>query len=498
MAVVGAGAMGRGIAQVAAQAGITVLMHDARREAAEEARAAIATEMNSLAAKGRLDRRAAESAAGNIVAVARLQDVAPAQVVVEAIFENCEAKQRLFGELGQVVSDTCVLATNTSSFSVAEIAARCLRPERVAGLHFFNPVPRMKLVEVVGAIGTDPAVCDSLVELAQRMGHCPVRVRDTPGFLVNHAGRGYGTEALRLVAEGVAPPHEIDAILREQAGFRLGPFELFDLVGLDVSGPVMESIYRRYYEEARFRPTPLIAQRVLAGLLGRKSGEGFYRYVDGRPVKPAQAPAPLDRPASVWVSAARPALGRAARDLLASLGAAVEETAHPSEAALCFVTPLGEDVSGCCADEGLDPTRTVGLDMLFGNAGRCTLMLSPRTSPSSRDAAHGLLASRSARVSVVKDSVGLVAQRVVAAIINISCDIAQQQIATPVDIEMAVTLALGYPCGPLSWGDQLSPQTVLELLTNMQRLTGDPCYRPSPWLRRRAQLRASLLAPDKA
>jgi 3-hydroxybutyryl-CoA dehydrogenase len=496
IAVVGTGAMGRGIAQVAAQAGITVLLYDARNEGAEQARAAITNELNSLAAKGKLDGSIAVSAAANLVAVSRLQDVAPAHVVIEAIVENREAKQKLFMALEQVVSESCVLATNTSSLSVTEIAARCTRPARVAGLHFFNPVPRMKLVEVVAGMATRPDVCDSLVALVDRMGHAAVRAQDTPGFVVNHAGRGLGTEALRIVAEGVAAPHEIDAILREQAGFRLGPFELFDLVGLDVSVPVMESIYRQYYEEPRFRPTPLLAQRLRAGLLGRKTGEGFYRYVDGQALKPPPVRAPDDRPLSVWVSGAQPDLAPPARALLSDLGGAIEESDRPSGSALCFVTPLGEDVSACCADEGLDPERTVGLDMLFANTQRCTLMLSPLTSPASRHEAHGLLASGSAQVSVVNDSAGLVAQRVVASIINIACDIAQQQIASPGDIDRAVILGLGYPSGPLSWGDKLSPKAVLQVLTNLERLTGDPRYRPSPWLRRRAQLGVSLLAEN--
>ncbi|ROZ74427.1 3-hydroxyacyl-CoA dehydrogenase [Ramlibacter sp. WS9] len=495
IAVVGTGAMGRGIAQVAAQAGITVLLHDTRRDGAEEARAAITDELNFLAAKGKLEWSVATTAASNLVAVARLQDVAPAHVVIEAIVENRDAKQALFKELEQVVSESCILATNTSSLSVTEIAAKCARPARVAGLHFFNPVPRMKLVEVVAGVATRAAVCDSLVALVNRMGHAPVRAQDTPGFVVNHAGRGLGTEALRLVAEGVAPFHEIDAILREQAGFRLGPFELFDLVGLDVSAPVMESIYRQYYEEPRFRPTPLLTQRLRAGLLGKKSGEGFYRYVDGHAVKPLPLRPPDDRPASVWVSSAQPGLGRSARALLSGLGAEIETAARPSEDALCFVTPLGEDVSTCCADEGLDPTRTVALDMLFANAQRRALMLSPFTSKASRDAAHGLLAS-GGQVSIVQDSVGLIAQRVVATIINIACDMAQQQVATPGDIDSAVTLGLGYPSGPLSWGNQLSPKVVLQILVNMQQLTGDPRYRPSPWLRRRAQLGVSLLAQN--
>ena len=258
----------------------------------------------------------------------------------------------------------------------------------------------------------------------------------------------------------------------------------------------MESIYRQYFDEPRFRPSPLAAQRRVAGLLGRKTGEGWYRYVDGRGVPVPQAEAPDARPSSVWVSNARPALAARARELLARLGAALESGARPSDSALCIVTPLGDDVSQCCVNEGLDGTRCVGLDLLFDNERHRSVMLSPLTTPAMRDAAHGLLASDKARVSVLRDSTGAVAQRVVATIVNIGCDIAQQGIAAPEDIDRAVTLGLGYPHGPLAWGDRLGAATVVEVLANMRALSGDPRYRASPWLRRRAALGVSLLTPE--
>ena len=496
LGIVGAGAMGRGIAQIAAQAGLRVLLFDLQPGAAVAARDAIAATLSGLAAKGKIDQAAADAATANITPAAALEDFAPCHAVVEAIIEKLEAKRQLFAALEGIVDEDCLLASNTSSLSVTEIAAACKRPGRVAGYHFFNPVPLMKVVEVIDALLTEPWVGEALTALARRMGHTPVRAKDTPGFIVNHAGRGYGTEALRLLGESVAAPHVIDAVLREQAGFRLGPFELLDLTGLDVSVPVMESIYHQYFEEPRFRPSPLAAQRRVAGLLGRKTGEGYYRYADGRAVPVPQAAAPATRPASAWVSNARPALAERARQLLATLGVAPESGAAPSASALCIVTPLGDDVSQCCVAEGRDATRCVGLDLLFDNDRHRSLVLSPLTSAAMRDAAHGLLASDAAHVSVLRDSAGAVAQRVVATIVNIGCDIAQQGIAAPEDIDRAVTLGLGYPHGPLAWGDRLGAATVLEVLANLHALSGDPRYRASPWLRRRAALGVSLLTPE--
>lgn len=496
LGIAGAGAMGRGIAQIAAQAGIRVLLFDLAPGAAAAAQQTIAATLSGLAAKGKIATEAAEAAAGRIEPAATLEAFAPCHVVIEAIVEKLEAKRQLFAALEGIVGEDCILASNTSSLSVTEIAASCKRPGRVAGYHFFNPVPLMKVVEVVDALLTEPWVGEALAALAQRIGHTPVRAKDTPGFIVNHAGRGYVTEALRLLGENVAGFHEIDRILREAAGFRMGPFELLDLTGLDVSHPVMESIYHQYYEEPRYRPSALAAQRLAAGVLGRKSGRGFYAYPDGKQQAMPTLPAPNARPTKVWVSSARPSFAAAVRNLVCALGGNLDESQSPQDGALCVVTPLGEDATTCAAREGLDAARTVAIDVLLGLDKRRTLMTTPLTSTAMREAAHGLFAADGVPASVIRDSAGCVAQRVLAHIVNIGCDIAQQGIALPADIDCAVTLGLGYPKGPLALGDALGARTVLEILDNLQACYGDPRYRPSPWLRRRALLGASLLTPE--
>jgi 3-hydroxybutyryl-CoA dehydrogenase len=488
--------MGRGIAQIAAQAGIRVLLFDLAPGAAAAARETIAATLSGLAAKGKLAAADAEAAAARIEPVASLEAFAPCHVVVEAIVEKLEVKRELFRQLEAIAGPECLLASNTSSLSVTDIAAACRRPDRVAGFHFFNPVPLMKVVEVVDALLTAPWAVEALAALARRMGHVPVRAKDTPGFIVNHAGRGYVTEALRLAGENVAEVHVIDAILRGAGGFRMGPFELLDLTGLDVSHPVMESIYRQYYEEPRYRPSALAAQRLAGGLLGRKSGRGFYHYEDGRQQIPALPPAPAARPHRVWVSDARPAFAAAVRELVGRLGGRLDESQSPQDGALILVTPLGEDASTCAAREGLDASRTIAIDALPGLDRHRTLMATPLTSAAMREAAHGLFAGDGVPASLIRDSAGCVMQRVLAHIVNIGCDIAQQNIASPEDIDRAVSLGLGYPKGPLALGDALGARTVLAILENLQACSGDPRYRPSPWLRRRALLGASLLTPE--
>jgi 3-hydroxybutyryl-CoA dehydrogenase len=479
-AVAGAGTMGRGIAQVLAQSGVRTLLYDARPGAAQSARDAIAQALARLAEKGRLKNP--EEIVGRIEVVAALPAFQPCQVVVEAIVEDLAAKRALFAELEAIVDERCILASNTTSLSVTAMAAACKRPGRVAGYHFFNPVPVMKIVEVVDGVLTEPWATEALSALARRFGHTPVRCKDTPGFVVNHAGRAFVPESLRILSEGIADPASIDRILVDACGFRIGPFGLMDLVGLDVSHAVMKSMYQQYFEEPKYRPSFLVEPRVAAGLLGRKTKRGWYEYAPDM-MMPPEAAAPARKPQSAW---AVPEL----RELINL------PQADKSRAEVCFVAPLGKDCTSAALEQGLDPARTVAVDPLFGFAKRRTLMVNPLTKRAVRDAAHAALAADGVPVSLINDSAGFVAQRVVAHIVNVGCDIAQMRIATPEDLDRAVMLGLGYPKGPLAMGDAIGAKKVLAVLNAMHQLYQEPRYRPSPWLRRRAELGASLLTPE--
>ncbi|MEZ2624499.1 3-hydroxyacyl-CoA dehydrogenase [Paenalcaligenes hominis] len=494
--IIGAGAMGQGIAQIAAQANLHVFLFDVSAAAISKAQAQLTSIWERQVERGRMSVEQVKAAQAQITPCAALEELADVDLVVEAIVENLEVKQDVFKRLEAVVSASCILASNTSSLSITAIAQACEHPERVAGFHFFNPVPLMKVVEVIEGLRTKPEVCQALVEVAQRMGHAPVRAKDMPGFIVNHAGRPMNIEGLKIAQEQVTDFATVDAIMREQAGFRMGPFELLDLTALDVSHPVMESIYHQFYEEPRFRPSPITAVRYAGGMYGRKTGQGFYTYVDGKKQLPEPMPIPpLNDEIKVWVLPHHEAGYERATELLERLGIVIDESDLAPEDALILITPYGEDVATVVANFGLDAQRTIALDTAFGlEAGqRRVLMRSLLTAEEWCHKALALFSHDQTPVSLIEDSAGFVAQRLVASIVNGACDIAQQGIATPADIDTAVSLGLGYPHGgPLSLGDAVGADLVLEILQSMQHVTGDMRYRPSLWLQRRVQLTTSL------
>jgi 3-hydroxybutyryl-CoA dehydrogenase len=496
--IVGAGAMGRGIAQVSIEGGLEVRIFDVQAGAAAQAGAFVKSMVERAVAKGTRTTAEAGEILARLTIAAQLEDLGSCDLIVEAIVEKLEAKQALFASLDALCGPDTILVSNTSSLPITAIAARCTTPERVAGLHFFNPVPLMKLVEVIPGLKTRPDVVERLVAVARIMTREPVVCTDSPGFIVNHIGRAYVPEAARIVAEGIATHDEIDRIMTATVGMRMGPFQLLDLVGADVSVAVMESLYGQFYDEPMYAPQPLLRSRVDAGAYGQKTGAGWYAYDKGKRVDPVPKSAPAARPKSVWVfpSNSHADLQEPLIELFAKSGVEVEAGDKPSDQALIAVTPIGYDLTTALHELHLDGARSVAVDVLFGIDGPRTLMVTPATSPAMRDAAHGLLAADGGGVVVINDSPGFIAQRIVAHIINVACQIAQRGVASPADIDKGAKLGLSYPHGPLAWGDKLGAGRVLFILERLAAFYGEPRYRPSPWLRRRAQLGLSLLSPE--
>jgi len=487
--IIGSGTMGQGIAQISALAGMTTIVVDQSQAALERAKLALEKILNRLVEKDKIQPSEKDAALGNLQFTTELKNIAKAQLVIEAIVEDLEIKRGVFRDLESLVGEDCIIATNTSSLSVTAIAAALAKPERVAGLHFFNPVPLMKVVEIISGARTHSKVIDDLKNWLTRVGHKGVLCIDTPGFIVNHAGRGYGTEALRILDEKIAPIETIDSVLKSTGLFRMGPFELMDLVGLDVAHNVMESIYHQFYQEPRFRPSPTTKNKVEAGLLGRKTSEGFYKYNQpDEPITDHQNDRKMIR--SIWV----PENHAKHMDLIkAKLNTEVilSTSSAPEPDCLILLPLVGTDLSTQIAQRNLDPTKTFAIDLLVDQKD-VTLMASALCSLQSCNAMQSAFSLNDQKAYMIDDSPGFITQRVLAMIVNIGCEIVQREICSPEDLDSAVQLGLGYKFGPLSLGDRIGAQAIQGILENLYNFYGDPRYRPSSWLKRRANLNMPL------
>lgn len=497
IAVIGVGTMGAGIAQIAIQSGYDVWLYDAQVGAAAQTQQKLTQTLQQLAEKGKFSLEKAEQDSARLHIAEQLSEIAHCDLVVEAIIENLEIKQDLMQKLETLLQPKAIIASNTSSLSITAIAAKCQQPDRIAGYHFFNPVPLMKVVEVIQGFHTQDVIVQQLIQLSKKMGHRPVVAKDTPGFIINHAGRAFGSEAYAVLTENVAEFYDIDRIYRDGIGFKMGPFELGDLTGMDVSHPVSESIYQQYYQEPRYRPNVNTRQRYIAKQLGRKTGQGFYDYRNGQKqgdVAAVHMPCLAEYP-KVWIGADFTQDQQILTQYLQQNQIQIDSAAQPSAQSLVLLACYGEDATTAAQRYAVNPAQVVCIDLLYGFDKHRTLMPSLLTEQHWLQAAHSIFNLDGQSLSVIQESVGFVAQRALAMIVNLSCDIAQQNIATVDDINAAVRLGLGYPYGPIEWGDVLGADKILLILERMSQITHDPRYRPSPWLRRRVQLGLSLVHP---
>ena len=496
--VIGSGAMGSGIAQVAAAAGHVVRLFDTRPGAAQGAIADIGKVYARLVEKGRMTDAQAQAAHARLEPVANLHEVSDAALIVEAIVESLDVKRMLFTELESIVGDACIMATNTSSISVTAIGAPLRRPERLVGMHFFNPVPLMALVEVISGLATDPHVADTVFATAAAWGKNPVHAKSTPGFIVNRVARPFYAEALRLLSEQAADAVTLDAVMRDCGGFRMGPFELMDLIGHDVNFSVTRSVFDAYFGDPRFTPSVVQQEMVNAGFLGRKSGRGFYRYGDGAINPPLQQEGAQPRPASVAISY-QAAVARTSTDALearltgagyvvkhreALPGALHEAPGFHCDGAAIYLTDGRTATERAAAN---NHPNTVLFDLAFDFAGvtRIALARADQCSLASYNATVGLFQAAGFAVTLLGDVPGMAVMRTVAMLANEASDVVNQGVCSAQAVDIAMQKGVNYPRGPLAWADSVGIDHIVAVLSNMAATYGEDRYRVSPLLRRK-------------
>ncbi len=536
--VLGAGTMGAGIAQLACRAGARTLLHDPLPEALERGAEKVRGGLGKEAAKGRLTPAEATAAEGRLEVAESLQALADCELVIEAAPERVELKRELYERLSEIVGEECVLATNTSSLPVTGIAAAASHPERVVGMHFFNPAPLMRLLEVVAGERSGERALALAEATGRAMGKDVIRASDVPGFLVNRCNRPFGLEALRLLQEGIAEIEAIDRICRLEGGFRMGPFELMDLVGVDTGFEISQSFYRQSFGEPRWRPSPIAARYAAAGLHGRKSGRGYYDYSGEGPYR-AEDPQPLEpegpaggEPPLVVVAgdgalaqelrAAASAAGyevRTPANLLGDLPALVVECdpgsdlgVHPAttpeagRAALALGAGGGARTVLAAGHPGrpdLAPLRVVlcaagplatldrgkgaavGFHVLapFAQAGLVELTRGERCPPGAAARAERFFAGLGKHTTWVEDAPGLVLGRIVCQLVNECAFALGEGVGSARDIDTGMVLGLNHPRGPLEWADAIGLEHVLAVLGALWEEYREERYRAAPVLR---------------
>lgn len=488
VAVVGTGAMGAGIAQVAAQAGHVVRLLDNRPGAAQKAIDGIRAQFAKMVEKSRLTADAAQAAGERLVAVESLAELAGSALVVEAIVENLDAKQKLYADLESIVSDDCIFGTNTSSISVTAIGAALKRPERLAGLHFFNPAPLMALVEIVSGLATDKAVAETLFATAAAWGKTPVHAKSTPGFIVNRVARPYYAEALRLAQEGAADYATIDAVMREAGGFRMGPFELMDMIGHDVNFAVTNSVWRAFYNDQRFLPSLIQQELVDAGFYGKKTGRGFYDYRDGAE-KPAAQTEAAQTPAGKITVFGESTLAESLVERLQhsnlSFTRAPDTDGRVAEIgrAALYLTD-GRSATQRAAESEVTNTVLIDLALDYDKATRLAISAAEQCEPAALASAIGLLQAAGFGVSRFMDVPGLAVMRTVAMLANEAADAVNQGVCSETAADSAMRLGVNYPLGPLAWADRIGAENVCNVLANLGNCYGEDRYRISPLIQR--------------
>ncbi len=482
IAVIGAGTMGAGIAQVAAAAGHRVYLFDSAPGAAVRGVDKITAALQRRVDSGKADQGEVDALIGRINPVDPsdgLVGLASASLIIEAIVENLEVKRALFEELDTVIGKDTILATNTSSLSITALARDIENPARVVGMHFFNPPPLMALVEVITGLQTSEEVAQTVSDTCVAWGKSPVFAKSTPAFIVNRVARPYYAEAYRAIEEGACDFATVDALIRESGGFRMGPFELMDLIGIDVNYAVTCSVFEAFYNDPRYRPSLLQREMVDGGLLGRKTGQGFFRYGDDREVPQPATAAPAPAPSNIEVCGDA---GQLAPLLEKWSAAGIKVDFSEGDGRLrvdginVAVTEGRPATELSAADD--EPWVLVDLALDYSACTRVGIA-SCRQYPDSADVVAGLFQSAGKAVSVIADHPGLIVMRTISMLINEGYEAVHCDVADAASIDTAMRGGVNWPQGPMAIANQIGTWEVLEVLENLHELYLDDRYRPS-------------------
>jgi 3-hydroxybutyryl-CoA dehydrogenase len=483
VAVIGAGAMGSGIAHVVAKAGHPVFLFDTNDAALEKGIAGIKKDLDFLASKGKMSAEDAQATLGRIKPVKELSALKDSKLVIEAIVENLDVKRKVFGDLEDLLSDDAILTSNTSSISITAIAAKLKRPERMLGVHFFNPAPRMALVEIVSGVASDSQLAQTLFESAKAWGKVPVHAKSTPGFIVNRVARPYYAEGLRVLEEQIADIATIDTLMREACGFPLGPFELMDLIGHDVNFAVTNSVFNAYFGDKRFTPSITQQELVSAGRLGRKSGQGFYDYREGAQKQSAKVAPPAPKPAAIKMIQATNLCKELALRIQAA-GIKVLD-ANSQDQVPCLAITDGRTATVRSKETAIASLALFDLVKDMTTSDRIGLTFSDTTTEADRSTIIGALQATGIQVSVLDDVAGLVGMRTVCMLANEASDVVTQGIASAEDIDSAMKYGTNYPIGPMKWSEIIGIKHVATVLNNLRHHYGEERYRLSPLILRK-------------
>ncbi len=484
--VIGAGTMGIGIAEVAASHNQQVYLYDLDFEFANDAKSTLAKRLQSRVNRNKISPERRQSIVDNVFVIADLNKISDCQLVIEAIIENLEVKQKLFKKLQGICHPDVLFASNTSSISVTAIAAALDKPENMIGLHFFNPAPVMKLVEVIAGLKSSKTNLDKGLQLCKHWDKTAVLAQSSPGFIVNRVARPFYGEALKMLQERLFTPETMDALITS-AGFRMGPFTLMDLIGIDINYSVSQTVFASMYHDPRYRPSLIQAEMVAANLLGKKTGEGFYKY-DGTDKAKVVFESEQEPAKHISVCKDSTQLDLLTTQLKNNNYFVIDE--HKGGVSIiiddCAILLSNGQT---CLERSTNVVQKhmaqIDLTLNFSDCEIIHIAFDRKCPAYLRNKVVGTFQKIGKNVLICDDVPALIVMRTVCMLINEAADAVENCVCSAIDVDMAMRKGVNYPIGLIDWADRIGYHHVIETLENLHHWFGDDRYRVSPWLRKR-------------